>query len=170
MIRPPSFRRRRPRPWWLLALALVACSGDQTRHAATASIVTAGGALAVVQSAHQRAYVAATDALRARIVAAHGTLADYDAQVAPIDAAFAHRGEAIEALDDALYTAAAVVNAATKGNADAWVAAARELLSTLDRATQALSDGAVLAPVAIPPEVREVIDALRAIAEAGNDH
>lgn len=142
-----------------LALATPACTGAQHR-TATVAIVTAGGAVAALHSAHQDAYRRATDALLARGLRD----ADYDAAVAPLDAAFARRSEAIQTLASAVYGAGAVADAAKERGGAAYVVAARALLDALRRGVATLREGSALPPVAIPADVTRVMDQLAAIA------
>jgi hypothetical protein len=173
MIRPKAMRRRLVRPWLLLAstvawmtlviVALSACAGGW-RPVATVTVVTVGGGLAVAQGEHQRVYARATDTLRERLVASGGTLADYDREVAPINAAFYARGEAIQALDAQLYAGAAVIEASRGSDPRQWARAAQRILAAIRRHLAVLEDGAILPAVRIPQEIHDAVRVLEQLA------
>jgi hypothetical protein len=104
-------------------------------------------------------------------VHAHGgDLAEYERRVAPLDAEFRRRSAAIATLDSQLYAAAAVLDASRRdaGSAD-YAQAACAVLDAIQRAVDALEQGAVLAPVAIPPEVQRVVTALGEVSGGCHD-
>lgn len=144
----------------LVALA-VACSGTTTRQVASVSVVGLGSALTVIHGEHQAAYQRATDALRERLRADGGTLADYDREAAPLTAAFRLRSAVIASLSSDLYSAATVIDA-TRGGGSLPVIA-RTLLESLDRTLGVLRDGSVLAPVDVPASVQGIVTTLRAL-------
>jgi Skp family chaperone for outer membrane proteins len=149
-----------------LALSLTAC-GAAAHRTATVAIVSTGVGIAALHANHDRVYREATDALRARLRARDAPLADYDREVAPLDAAHRARGEAIQALDVAAYGAAALSDAAKSGRPADYVAAARHLLDALRRGLAVLRDGAVLPAVPIPAELTRVTDQLATLAGGG---
>lgn len=149
----------------LAAAPLVACSGQRAQ---VATIVAMGGSLNAIHEAHRGAYTRATDTLRAEVRAEHGTLADYDRRVMPLDAAFTARSSALQALSASLYAAAAIVDAVDRGAAPSeYMPAAVDTIHALQRVLDVLGDGAVLPRVPIPPEVRTALVALEGIARAG---
>jgi hypothetical protein len=135
------------------------CGATQHQIAAGA-IVSTGSLVAGIHRTHQELYTAATDNLRARVQGA-----DYDREVAPIDAAFRRRSVALQSLSSVLF-AAAYLNDAVGPEATpaARAAAARQVLETLRDVTQVLADGSVLPAVPIPPEVLAVENGLVALA------
>lgn len=154
---------------WLL-VGLVQGCGPATVRATHVTVVTAGGAVAAIQAEHERAYRTGTDALRERLAATGQTIEAYDREVAPLDAAFGARGRAIQALAGDLYSAAAVNDAVRRGASPAdYGRLAGELLAGIARTLAVLREGAVLPAVAIPPEVDQVVAALRSITHT-EDH
>lgn len=147
----------------LVVTGLHGCSGSQNYRAAQASVVIAGDGVAALQTAHQGAYRVATDALLSRGLRG----AEYAAAVIPLDAEFARRGRAIQALDVDVYAAAAIVDAVHAGAPLAQVLdAARQSADALNRDLHVLAEGAggVLPPLAIPPAILGVSDAIHALA------
>lgn len=146
-----------------LVLGAAGCN-DATTQAARVTIVALGGVTRVIHATHQDVYTRALDALRA---AEHdgGSLADYNARVAPLRAEFLRRGQAIQALDRALYAAAGIIDAAHQGAAATTIGPAAALtLAALREALDVLRDGVLLAPIAIPREVDTVVAALTSLA------
>jgi len=148
----------------LVALACAPACGPTQHRVATVTLVGAGTAVATIHAAHQAAYTEATDRLRERLRTDGGSIADYDRQVAPIDAAFAARSRVLQLLDQALYAAAGVVDAARDGGGADLAAIAGQVLATLRAAVAVLRDGSVLPAVALPPAVDTTLAALQALA------
>jgi hypothetical protein len=142
-----------------LVAGLTGCGA--TQHQVAAGVIVSTGALvAGIHRTHQQLYTAATDNLRARVQGA-----DYDREVAPIDAAFRKRSSALQALASVLYAAAYLNDAlGPEATPAARAAAARQVLETLRDVTEVLADGSVLPAVPIPPEVLAVENALVALA------
>lgn len=150
----------------LAGALLHGCSGEQ--RVAQTTIVAMGGSVSAIHEAHRDAYVEATDALRAEVRAQHGTIADYDRGVVPIDRAFRARSEALQSLSASLYAAAAIVDAHERGApASQYAPAAVDVLRALERVLDVLDHGEVIPRVPIPSEVRTTMRALEAVALAG---
>jgi hypothetical protein len=150
-----------------MGLALHGC-GVTPRQAVAATIVGAGAGLASLHQSHEDAYTAATDALRASLHDG-GTVADYDARVAPLNAAFRARGAALAALDADLYGAAAVVDATRSSDPAAYLPAVQPVLDALRRDLAVLQDGSVLPALPIPASVTSTVATLETLA-AGVTH
>jgi hypothetical protein len=134
----------------------------------SASIVTIGTAVGALYEAHRDAYESATDRLRERTREAGGTILDYDREVAPLDAEFTARSEALQGLSSSLYGAAAIVDATRSGAPpQQYAVAARHILIALERTTAVLERGSILPSLTIPPDVRQAGVAMRALAEGG---
>lgn len=158
---------------WFVALgtAVPGC-GATPRQVAHVSIVSGASAVASLDTANRRVYVEATDELRSALRSDGGALADYDRIVAPMDREYAARVDALVSLDAALYAAASINDAARAGGGDrlAIATAARTTLLAVQAGLDVLSAGHLLPPVPIPPDVRQAVTALTAVAslvEAG---
>ncbi len=135
-------------------LAAHGCSASQQRTEAAVTIVAAGAGVTALQLASHESYRAATDALMAA-----GTVgAAYDVATRPIDAEFRARGQAIQVLARTLDVVAHRVD---DPNAPLDVVGTLEIV---DLALAVLARGAVLPPLAIPPEITNAAAALRVLA------
>lgn len=131
---------------------------------ASGAVSTAGAITASLHRDHQRIYREATDRLREDLRQRGGTLAEYDAAVVPIDAEFRRRSQSIAALSASLYAAASIIDAARAGASfEQYAAAAAAVIVSLDEVVGAIGAGAILPPVAIPPEVDAVRGTLRTL-------
>lgn len=183
-LEPDTAPRLRPRPTMrpallvslaaLVSLWIFGCSvmvlttgcGATPRTVAHVTVVSMGSALAALHRNHQRVYTEATDALRHEIAARHGTLAEYDTAVRPIDDAFDGRSGALQALDADLYGAAACIDA-SRLSGDALTvgrACAGPLLAAVTRDLESLREGDALPAVEIPSEVLATLRALTLLA------
>lgn len=146
-----------------LAFVLSNCSATP-RQIAHVTVVSAGAAVSQLHTAHQRVYTRATDELRESIRQRHGTLADYNREVEPIDAEFTARSEVLQNIDAHLRAAAAIIDASRTGNTGAWVEAVGPVLTALRITLETMQQGHVLEPVPIPPEVLAILQTLSQLA------
>lgn len=147
-----------------VALASHGCAGVDANRVVRVTVVSAGAALQSLTAEHQRAYRAATDALIARLHAADAGVGAYDTEVAPLDAAFHLRGDALATVSAGLYATATIHDAARAGgDLTAVREAAANTLRLLEEASRVLLDGRVLPGVTIPPVVTEALELLRRI-------
>jgi hypothetical protein len=151
----------------------IACS-TTPHQVAHITVVSAGSAVSQLHAAHQRVYTRATDELRESIRQRHGTLADYNREVEPIDAEFTARSEVLQNIDAHLRAAAAIIDASRNGNSTAWIEAVGPVLTALRITLETMQQGNVLPPVPIPPEVLSIMQTLSTLAgesriDAGNN-
>ena len=146
-----------------LAFVLSNCSATP-RQIAHVTVVSAGAAVSQLHTAHQRVYTRATDELRASIRQRHGTLAEYNREVEPIDAEFTARSEVLQNIDAHLRAAAAIIDASRNGNSTAWIEAVGPVLTALRITLETMQQGNVLPPVPIPPEVLSIMQTLSTLA------
>ncbi len=147
-------------------LGLTACSSPQTGQVvARASVLSAGAAVETLGEQTRAAYVTATNRLRAEIRDAGGTQGDYAQQVATLDAAQQVRSRALDALTEAVYGAAGVLDAAAASARPIdYRRAAATLLAAIDDALAVLADGTVLPHLELPTSLVTLVGRLRALA------
>ena len=152
-----------------LAFCLADCSST-ARTIAHVTTVSAGSVLSQVHREHQRVYVDATDELRRSVRERHGSLAEYNTALEPIDAEFDQRSEALQNLSAALYAAASIIDASRDGTPGDWRRAAGPVLDALTRAAEMMQDGHLLGAVRMPPEVAETLRVLTTLAGGPPQH
>lgn len=150
-----------------LVAAIAACTpscASTPRQVVSATVVTAGSAVAALHREHQRVYTEATNALREAIHARGGTSADYDREVQSIDVEFNARSDVLVNIDAHLRSAASIIDASRANNSTSWREAVGPVLTALRITLESLQQGNVLDPVPIPPEVLQVLRTLSTLA------
>jgi hypothetical protein len=151
--------------------ALASCGSPQRPE--IPALVTLGAALNGVAQENRAIYVRETNAAIERLHAQDAGVAAYDLQNQGRVQKYEDRSQAIESLDQDLYTAAAIADSIRHGgDARLFASAARHLLADLQSKLEILRDGTILPAMTIPPEFDDVIGVLQAIisAEANNVH
>jgi hypothetical protein len=152
----------------MTCVSVTGCSSAQ--RVATVTITGAGAATDALAAQNRAGYRAATDALIARLRLGAGSITDYDREVAPLNATFYARSEAIEALSAALMACAAIVDLSRGVTTEAARAAVLRVLETADYTLAVLARGAVLPPVTPPATLTSTLAVLRGLvarADAG---